>query len=243
MIHTENHGAVVRITFDRRERHNALDATDVDRLGEAVAAAIDAPETRALVITGAHGHFCAGADLHDAVNESFARTLVAVLDDLRHTTFPTIAAIEGYAIGAGTQIAVSCDLRVAAPSARFGIPAAKLGLMIDHWTVQRLAHIVGQGTARALLLGADTLDADGALRAGLAQRIGTLDDALGWAEHITQLAPLSLTGHKIALNDAEQVGGQTGRFDTAFRTAWESTDLQEGLAAFRERRPAKFTGR
>ena len=115
-----------------------------------------------MVLTGADGHFCAGADLTGLEDEAFATVLRGVLDRLRDAPFPTIAAVDGAALGAGTQLAISCDLRVATVACRFGIPAAKLGLMVDHWTVQRLALLAGHGPARAMLLAAEVLDGDAA---------------------------------------------------------------------------------
>src|SRR4029077_13054307 len=147
---------------------------------------------RALVLTGAGGHFCAGADLTGLEDDGFARVLRTVLDGLRDAPFPTIAAVDGAALGAGTQLAIACDLRVATPRARFGIPAAKLGLMVDHWTVERLALLAGHGPARAMLLAADELSGEAALRLGLVQRAGGLDAALEWAGAIAELAPLTI---------------------------------------------------
>ncbi len=243
MIHSERQGSVTLITFDRPERRNALSYEDVDGFAVAVGDAVADPETRALVLTGAQGDFCAGADLQGAVDSEFVSNLLEVLDVLRQAPFPTIAAVEGYALGAGTQIAVACDLRVASHTAKFGIPAAKLGLMIDQWTVQRLAHIAGQGAARAILLGCDILTAEQAVNVGLVQRTGALEDALEWAHHIATLAPLSIAGHKLGLNQSEPLAQSTPEFDVAFRLAWESEDLQEGLDAFRTRRPPEFKGK
>lgn len=243
MIHSERQGNVTLITFDRPERKNALSYEDVDGFAAAVREAVDRNDTRALVLTGTAGDFCAGADLQGAVDSEFVSNLLEVLGVLRGAPFPTIAAVEGYALGAGTQIAVACDLRVASASARFGIPAAKLGLMIDQWTVQRLAHIAGQGAARAILLGCDILTCEQALNAGLVQRLGTLEDALEWAHHIATLAPLTIAGHKLGLNQSEPLASSTPEFDAAFRRAWESEDLKEGLSAFREHRPPQFEGR
>ncbi|MBA3282326.1 MAG: enoyl-CoA hydratase/isomerase family protein, partial [Acidimicrobiia bacterium] len=149
-VHTETRGegdAVTVVTLDRPERRNAVDHGTLDELTEALEDA-SARSTRVLVLTGAAGHFCAGADLTGVEDASFATLLQGVLDRLRDVSFPTIAAVEGAALGAGTQLAVACDLRVAAATASFGIPAAKLGLMVNHWTVQRVAALAGASTAR-----------------------------------------------------------------------------------------------
>src|SRR5206468_6898481 len=132
--------------------------------------------------------------------------------------------------------------RVAAATARFGIPAAKLGLMVDHWTVQRLALLAGHGPARAMLLAADELSGADAVRLGLAQRAGGLAEALAWAADIAALAPLTVAGHKLALTALEPARGEP-EVDEAIRRAWSSEDRAEGQAAFRERRPPRFRGR
>src|SRR5947209_16926288 len=155
---------------------------------------------------------------------------------LRDVPKPVIAAVEGAALGAGTQLAIACDLRVAVPDARFGIPAAKLGLMVDHWTVQRLALLAGHGPARAMLLAAEQISGEDALRLGLVQRLGDLDDALSWAAAIAELAPLTIAGHKLALNRLEPPLADAD-VDGAFRRAWSAADLAEVMAAFKERRP------
>ena len=241
MIHYELRGAVALVTIDRPERRNAVDREALSGLQAAIAKARD-DVARVLVLTGAGGHFCAGADLTGLEDESFAATLRVVLDALHDAPLPTIAVVEGAALGAGTQLSIACDLRVAAPSARFGIPAAKLGLMVDHWTVERLALIAGHGTARSMLLAADVLDGEGAVRLGFAQRAGDLDVALAWAGEIAALAPLTIQGHKVTLNAVEAVIGDHPEVSDAFRRAWSSADLREGIAAFHERRAPQFRG-
>ena len=112
-----------------------------------------------LVLTGAPPAFSAGADLTGVEEGEFARLLGQVLRGFTELPIPTIAAVDGPALGAGTQLAVACDLRVATPASRFGIPAARLGLVVDHWTVERLARELGWPIARAMLLAAETYDA------------------------------------------------------------------------------------
>ena len=243
MIHTEQRGAVALVTIDRPERRNAVDLDALSGLEQALAAAVaSGSQTRVLVLTGAGGHFCAGADLTGVEDASFAATLRSVLHALHDAPFPTIAAVEGAALGAGTQLAIACDLRTAGTSARFGIPAAKLGLMVDQWTVQRLALLAGHGPARAMLLAAEIVDAEGAVRLGLAQRAGDLDAAMAWAGEIAALAPLTIQGHKLALNRVEAEVPDDPVVADAFRRAWSSADLREGIAAFHERRAPRFRG-
>lgn len=242
MIHLEDRGPVALITIDRPDRRNALDHGALDELLDALGRT---GEARVVVLTGAGGHFCAGADLTGVEDPTFTDLLRQVLAALRDDPRPLVAAVDGAALGAGTQLAVACDLRVATPDARFGIPAAKLGLMVDHWTIQRLSLLAGAGPTRAMLLGAETYGGEDAERLGFVQRLGSLDDALGWADEIAALAPLTLAGMKLALNRLEMPVGRGDDADVhaAWDAAWGSADLQEGIAAFRERRRPVFHGR
>jgi enoyl-CoA hydratase len=243
MIHFDQRGAVALVTIDRPERRNAVDHEALEQLTAAIDRAVaSAPATRVVVLTGAGGHFCAGADLTGLEDAGFATVLRGVLDRLHDAPLPVIAAVDGAALGAGTQLAIACDVRVASPRARFGIPAAKLGLMVDHWTVQRLALLAGHGPARAMLLAADVLDGDAAVRTGLAQRAGDLEDALAWAAEIATLAPLTIQGFKLMLNRLDPAPDQDDDIAAAFQRAWASSDLREGLAAFHERRSPEFRG-
>jgi len=241
VIHSEARGPVAVVTIDRPDRRNALDVAHCEDLRQAVVGAVGGG-ARVVVVAGADGHFCAGADLSTVEDDGFTTALRSLLDALVAVPVPVIAAVDGAALGAGTQVAVACDLRVAAPTARFGIPAAKLGLMVDHWTVQRLALLAGHGPARQMLLAADELDGEAAFRLGLVQRMGSLDDAVGWGERIASLAPLTIAGHKLALNRLEPALDDADVAAARVR-AWSSEDLAEGMAAFRERRAPMFEGR
>jgi enoyl-CoA hydratase len=239
VIRAERRGRVAVVSIDRPERRNAVDVEACRQLAAAVERSGDA---RAVVLTGVGPHFCAGADLASVEDTAFLDALRAALFALRDVPCPVVAAVHGAALGAGTQLALACDLRVAAPGARFGIPAARLGVMVDHWTVQRLSLLAGHGPARAMLMAAEELDDEAAVRSGLAQRLGTFDDALVWADEIARLAPLTVTGHKLALNRLEADVGDDPDVAEAFDRAWRSGDVAEGMAAFRERRPPQFRG-
>lgn len=242
MIHSERHGAVLVVTIDRPERRNAVDHASLVEI-ERIQLAADPEEIRALVLTGSHGHFCSGADLATVEDGEFLELLNRVLRGFRSASYPTIAAIEGFALGAGTQFALACDLRVATVDARFGVPAAKLGLLVDQWTIRRLVALVGQSTARHILLSTDVVSGERAHELGFVHRLGSPADALEWAAEIAELAPLTLRGLKTGLNEADVDGPTTPAFEDAFRTAWASEDLAEGLAAFTEKRPPRFSGR
>jgi len=240
-IQAERLQDVTLLTIERPERRNAINTDACVALKAAVDAAL-ADGSRAIVLTGAGGHFCAGADLSGVEGADFRAALRVLLDTLTTVPLPVMAAVQGVALGAGTQLAVACDLRMAAPDARFGIPAAKLGLMVDHWTVQRLSRVAGYSVAQAMLLGAEEIDGHAAVRLGLAQREGSLADALAWAGQVAELAPLTIAGHKLALHRLEGAPDDPD-VDAALQKAWSSEDLVEGMAAFKERRLPRFQGK
>lgn len=246
---------VGRITISRPERRNALNHTALEELHAAVERA-EADEVRCLVVTGTHGHFCAGADLTELEDLAFTDALRAALDDLAGLPCPTVAAIAGSCVGLGVQVALACDLRIATPDARFAVPVAKLGLMVDHWTIQRLALCAGHSTARWMLLTAEPISAGHAADVGLVQRLvepegedpgaEVLADADRLAAHIVALAPLALAGSKLGLDLLERRPAEAdpdGAYRAAFEAAWASDDLVEGRRAFAERRSPEFRGR
>lgn len=240
MIQATHAGGVTVLTIDRPERRNAVDLDTVVALGDHLEATA-AAGGRVVVLTGAGGHFCAGADLGGVDDDVFVSALNRTLGLLRDPAYVTLAAIEGVALGAGVQFAVSCDLRVATPDARLGVPAAKLGLAVDHETVRRLTDVAGDATARAMLLAAEELDGAAAHRIGFVQRLGGLDDALAWATTISGLAPLTIAAHKLGLERISERADDSD-YAAARLRAWRSADLQEGLAAFKARRPPTFRG-
>lgn len=239
MIRTERDERVLIVTLDRPERRNAVDA---EHLAGITAACESVGDARVLVLRGAGSAFCAGADLSHVEDQAAAATVRATLDVLSGLPICTIAAVDGPAMGAGCQLALACDLRVVGPTARFGVPSSRLGLMVDHWTIEKLAQLAGHGYARSMLLAADTVDADASLRTGFAQRAGTDVDAIAWAHEIARLAPLSIAGQKLALD--RLVGREVDADDVrvAFDRVWTSDDRLEGIAAFGDKRPAVFRG-
>lgn len=243
-VHVDRHDRVAAVTIDRPDRRNALDAAHCDLLADAVER-VEAEGARVIVVGGAGPHFCAGADLKGVEDEAFARSLRRMLDVLTSVPVITIAAVQGAALGAGAQLAIACDLRVAEPGARFGVPAAKLGLMVDHWTMQRLALTAGASPARAMLLAAEEYDGEAGYRIGFVQRLAIDEPAAAcaqsWAAGLAMLAPLTIQGHKLGLNALERLGADPD-VAAAFDRAWHSADLQEGMAARAEGRPPRFRG-
>jgi len=238
--------AIGQIVISRPERRNALNHQALDEMREAVAAARH-DQLRVLMLSGDEQQFCSGADLKELEDLEFTRALRVVLDDLAALPFPTLAAISGACMGLGLQLAMACDLRVATAESQFAVPVAKLGLMVDHWTVQRLALLAGHSTARWMLLTARPMHAERAHEVGLIHQIvGGLDEAQVLAAEISRLAPLALSGSKLGLDLLEQSAERMdpgGVYLGAFTTAWTSDDLVEGRRAFGDRRPAQFQGR
>jgi len=242
MIGIERAGAVTTIELQRPERRNALNTELADMLREAIEAAAD-DDTRAIVVTGAGSVFCAGADLSgDVFAADFPDKAIALNKAIDAVPVPVIAAINGPAIGAGVQLAMICDLRVVAPESYFQFPIARYGLALDNWSVRRLCALAGYGRARAMLLAAEKLDAQTALMTGMANRVGTLADALEWAAEIAMLAPLSIKHSKRVLNDDGAYEDQSDLHKSLFDAAWGSQDVIEAQVARLEKRPARFKG-
>jgi enoyl-CoA hydratase len=248
VIRWERRGRVGVATIDRQERRNALDAEHCDALRARFEGERD---LRAVVLTGAGSAFCAGADLGtrfgEAATDTFRPAFDRLLDVIVGHSAAVIAGIHGPAIGAGCQLAVACDLRVASPDATFGIPAAKLGVFLSPANVARLVALVGPGPARDLLMTARTLDRGEAAAIGLVTR--TVDDAFGaavaLAEEIADLAPLTVTGAKRAVDRitsqmlTPEVVAELAALE---ERAMTSADVREGMSAFAEKRRPRFEG-
>jgi enoyl-CoA hydratase len=234
MIARHLDGDVAVIEIDRHERRNALDAAHCDALREAV----QQKGARAIVITGAGSSFCSGADLGAVYDSAFRDALDAMLAAVTDISVPVLAAINGPAIGAGAQLALACDLRVAAREATFAIPTARLGIAVNPWTIRRLALLAGAGTAQAMLIGGEILDAARALQCGLASRAGDRAAALAWAHELAELAPLSLAYAKKAVNQPDST-----ELVKDFEACWASEDAAEGRRARGAKRPPRFQGR
>jgi len=243
MIELSWRDRVAVLTLDRPEKHNALTV----ELCHGIRGALDeAAEARVVVITGRGRSFCSGADLDEVYTADFRDALYAMLHAVTDLPRPVVAAVNGAAIGAGTQLAIAADFRVAAPPARFGVPTAKIGLAVDPWTIRRLALIAGNATARRLLLACDHLDAGAAVACGLADRAGGTDEALEWARGMTSLAPLTQAYSKRVLNAVFEPafdGPGAAELDAAFEGCWASEDFVEGRRSRAEKRPPIFRGR
>jgi len=239
MLGVTTDGPVTVLELQREDRRNALNLELCRAIHEAVDEAV-ASGARVIVVTGQGTAFCSGADLGGVYGPEFLDALYGMLHHLAKLPVPLVAAVNGPAIGAGTQLAIACDLRVADERAKFGVPTARNGLAVDAWTIRTLSAIAGAGPARRLMLAAETFDRDTALGMGLADRPGTLDDAIAWAHEIAEFAPLTLAHNKLILNGSTD---DDAAIEASFDAVWASADVREGAAARTEKRTPKFEGR
>jgi enoyl-CoA hydratase len=230
---------VVTVTLDRPQRRNAVDHATILALLDAQQQLASA---RVTVLTGTPPAFSAGADLTGVEEGLFAADLARMLRGFTELPGLVVGAIDGPALGAGLQLASVCDLRVATPESVFGVPAARLGLVVDHWTVERVTREFGWSIARAMLLAAETYTADDLHRAGPVHRLGGLQVALDWAASLSHLAPLTIAGHKLAMEASGGAPTPDEDVERARAHAWASADAAEGRQAFLDKRAPHFRG-
>lgn len=249
----ERSDGVVTVTLNRPERKNAANARMWQELGEVFEEVDQSDTDRVLVVTGAGEAFCAGADLTGAADGAHPlmrmRRIGEVALRLHTMAKPTIAKINGDAVGAGLNLALGCDLSVAARGARFSEIFVKRGLSIDFGGSWLLPRLVGLHKAKELVLFGDLLSAPEALELGLVNRVvepGELDEAVGsWAMRLAAGPPVALAQSKALLNEAmnatfpQALEGEARAQVVNMGTA----DVVEGFQAFRERREPRFTGR
>lgn len=239
VLATSRDGDVAVLTLQRPEFRNALNT----ELCRAIHAAVDqaiADGARAVVVTGEGSAFCSGADLNGVYGEEFLQALYGMLHHLAEVPVPLIAAINGPAIGAGTQLAIACDLRVADERAKFGVPTVRNGMAVDAWTVRTLGKLAGAGAARRMLIAGELIDRDEAIGYGLVEKAGTFDDAVAWAHEIATLAPLAIAHNKLILNGSRE---DDPAIEESFARVWASDDVREAATARSEKRAPVFRGR
>ncbi len=242
-------GAIALITLNRPEVRNAIDAQMIEDLGRALDAMAEDDSLRVLIITGAGGKaFAAGADIAQLKQRGLADALrrinAALFRRLEEQAIPSIAAIRGFALGGGCELAMACDLRVAGVSAKFGQPEVGLGILPGAGAVQRLPRLVGLGRAKELIFTGRIVDAQEAAQIGLVNHVvpdeAVLDRAWALAESIARQGALAVRISKLALNAA-------GRTNPAFETLdvlgqavlFESAEKHARMQAFLERKKEK----
>jgi enoyl-CoA hydratase len=243
MIEREWHdddGRVQVITIIRPDRANALDAEHWAELAVAFNEA-NTEGARAIVLAGRGRSFCAGGDLHEPDYNRLLKSCDDCMTAITSSPAPVIAHVNGPAVGAGLQLAITCDLRVADSSAWFAIPAAAISRPVQPGVIRRMAALAGVGGATAMLLGGDSLTADRAHQLGLVDRLGDLDATLDWACGIAGYAPLPLRFFKQELLGAD-VDDQE-RYSEFLARLLSSRDFAEAGRAGAEKRPPVFEGR
>lgn len=248
--------SIVLLTINRPEKLNALNFSVMSQLEEAFTALKNDQTVRGLIVTGAGDKaFVAGADISELAASDALRARELSLRGqrvfrlLETLPFPSVAAINGYALGGGLELAMACTLRVAAAHARLGQPEVKLGIIAGYGGTQRLARLVGRGRALELLLTGEPIDAAEAHRIGLVNQVVPADQLLATArallDKIRKNAPLAVTLTMEAVDVGMNCGLEQGlHFEsTAFAITAASEDMREGTRAFLEKRTPQFRGR
>lgn len=246
---------ILTITLNRPTKLNALNAATIEELGQAIDQARADAAVRGVLLTGSgEKAFVAGADIAElaaldgpGAQDAAARGQ-AVFRRFETSPKPVVAAVNGFALGGGCELAMACHLRVASENARFGQPEVNLGLLPGYGGTQRLVQLVGKGKALELLLTADQLKAEEALRLGLVNHVVPQAELLNFCKallsKIISKAPIAVSLTINCVNTFFEEGGEAGftAEATAFGQAFGTADFKEGTAAFLEKRPAVFTG-
>jgi enoyl-CoA hydratase len=246
---------IATITINRPDKLNALNVATIMELGACIDECGTRDDVGAVVLTGAGRAFAAGADIVElaALSAVEAHALAArgqaVFRRFETSPNPTIAAVNGFALGAGCELAMSCHMRIAADSAKLGQPEVKLGLAPGYGGTQRLPRLVGRGRALQMLLSGEAIDAAEALRIGLVNRVvppaELLQSARALAGDMLKLAPLAIAACIEAVDVGLESGLEAGLAveARAFGVLASTSDVKEGTAAFLAKRAATFTGR
>jgi len=255
ILRSERRGRVAILTLDRPSSLNALDRALLEAIECEVPRAAADPDVRALVLTGAGRAFAAGADiaqmraLAPAEALAFSRLGHAATAALEALAIPTIAAVNGFALGGGCELALACDWIYASSKARFGQPEVGLGLIPGFGGTTRLVRRVGVAWAKELVLTGAQVTAEEALRIGLANRVfepdALLDAAVAAGEAIAAKGPLAVAAAKRVVQESQDADVRTAHAleQQAFGLAFATEDAREGMTAFLEKRDASFPGR
>ncbi len=252
-VAVEARGGIAVVTLNRPRVRNAIDLATVRALHDVLDRLAADPKTRALILTGAGGTaFASGADIRDLQRRRASDALAGINSTLfmkiERLPIPTIAAVRGWALGGGCELALACDLRIAGESARFGQPEVGLGIIPAAGATYRLPRLVGMGRARDMILTGRIVGAEEALGIGLVNKVvpddRVLEEACLVAAAIARRGPLAVRAAKAALL-AAAYGPEAGFVAEGLAQAilFESHDKAEGLSAFLAGRPPRFKGR
>ena len=245
---------IATLTVNRPDKLNALNDAVIWELGNAIEALLADPAVGGIILTGAGRAFVAGADIsqlaqHGAIAaKALSETGQKVFRRFETSPKPIIAAVNGFALGGGCELAMACHIRIASDAAKFGQPEVKLGLIPGYGGTQRLVRLVGKGRALQLLLTGEMIDANEAYRVGLVNRVVPAADLMSAATTMMQVilanAPLALAQCIEVVNrgDGASLDDALALEATAFGLLAATSDKQEGTRAFLEKRPASFTG-
>jgi enoyl-CoA hydratase len=249
-IIVETRGKIGVIRLNRPQALNALNAALIGELTAAIAAFEADPAIACMVITGSEKAFAAGADIKEMAGKSYMEAFLgdfaAGWDAIARARKPVVAAVAGFALGGGCELAMMCDVVIAADNAKFGQPEIKLGVIPGIGGTQRLTRAVGKAKAMDLCLTGRMMDAAEAERSGLVSRVVApdvlMDEAIKVAETIAAMSLPALMIAKESVNRAfETTLGEGIRFERrVFHSLFATQDQKEGMAAFVEKRPAKF---
>lgn len=251
-LHTEHRNRVAVVWLDRPEVLNALSPPMLVALADALERLDRDPEVLAIVITGGERVFAAGADLHAMAEASpvdiLAADTLASWQRISRLNKPLIAAVNGYALGGGCELAMSCDLIIAGENARFGQPEIKVGIMPGAGGTQRLARAIGPYRAMEMVLTGEPISAQEAFAAGLVNRVvppeRTLEEALSLAQLIAERPPIAVRLARQALRHGVENTLREGMAVERrnFTLLFDTEDQAEGMKAFLEKRPPEFKG-
>jgi len=253
MIRVDVSESIGTLTIDRPEVKNALDLATVNEVRASLNALAVNTDVGVLIITGGgETAFLSGADINDirarGRDEGLAGINSSLFAEIERFPRPTIAAINGYALGGGCELALACDIRIASDTAKFGQPELGLGIIPGAGATQRLPRVIGMGRAKHLILTGEIIDAKQALEIGLVSAVtppGQLQiRAREMAKKILRQGPLAARLAKIALNASARVDMDSGLLIETLAQAlcYSSGDKLEGTTAFLEKRKPKFTG-
>jgi len=250
----ETHGPVALIRLNRPEALNALNQQLMSELAETLQAMDRDDATRCIILTGSEKAFAAGADIREMADKTFAEAFVGDIfgpeaEAIQRIRKPIIAAVAGFALGGGCELAMMCDFILAADTAKFGQPEINLGIIAGMGGTQRLTRAIGKAKAMEMNLTGRMMDATEAERAGLVSRIlpaaDLIDEALKTAAKIAAKSAISVRAAKESVNRADETTLREGLLHERrlFHAMFATEDQKEGMAAFIAKRPASFTDR